>query len=131
MFNPNHYTHDQSYVPPINRPHAIDRWHERTPADVTLIEAWKEATPVHAPECEADSTRLYAPYNVLLVERAGVLRTVLHNDGQIDHSGLSECPHCDCVYDPLRSGDTCQWCDGPLPARRTTGGATLVLGGGE
>jgi len=49
MFNVNHYTHDQSYVPPINRPHAIDQWTDRTPAELPLVDAWKEAIPVDAP----------------------------------------------------------------------------------
>lgn len=125
------YTHDQSYVPPIKRPHAPDRWGERTPAEVSVEEAWKEAVPVHAPECDATSTRLYVPYDVLLVERAGMLRTVLHNDGRIDLEGLSACGSCEGLYDPLRVGGECRWCDAPLSARRTTGGVTLVTGGGQ
>lgn len=129
MFDPNHYAHDQSYVPPINRPHAIDQWNDRTPAELSLVEAWKAAVPVHAPECDADSTRLYVPYDALLVERAGVLRTVLHNDGRIDLNGLSTCPSCEGLYDPLRSSGTCRWCDAPLPTQQTTGGVTLVRGG--
>jgi hypothetical protein len=131
MFNPNHYAHDQSYVPTINRPHAIDQWTARTPAELRLVEAWKTAIPVNAPECDADSTRLYVPYDVLLVERGGVLRTVLHNDGRIDTAGLSVCPGCEGLYDPLLTGASCRWCDGPLPSRRSTGGVTLVVGGGQ
>jgi hypothetical protein len=124
-----HYTHAQSYVPSINRPHAPERWEERTPADISLAEAWKDAVPVHAPECDADSTRLYAPYDVLLVERAGTLRTVLYNDGRINPEGLAACPSCDGLYDPLQSSGTCRWCDAPLPTHRTAGGVTLVTGG--
>lgn len=126
-----HYAHNQSYVPPINYPHAPERWEERTPAEISLEEAWKEAVPVHAPECDATSTRLYVPYDVLLVERAGMLRTVLNNDGRINLEGLSACPSCEGLYDPLHADGTCGWCDALLPTRRTTGGVTLVSGGDQ
>jgi len=131
MFNVNHYTHDQSYVPPINRPHAIDQWTDRTPAELPLVDAWKEAIPGRRPECDADSTRLYVPYDALLIERGGVLRTVLHNDGRIDTDGLSVCPSCKGFYDPLHSDGDCRWCNAPLPSRRSTSGVTLVVGGGQ
>jgi len=124
-----HYTHDQSYVPPINRPHAVEKWEARTPAEIPLEEGWKAAIPVRAPECNATFTRLYAPYNVLFVVRDGLLRTTLINDGRIDLEGLSVCPECDDLYDPLRASGTCPWCDATLPSQRTTGGVTLIAGG--
>lgn len=126
-----HYTHDESYVPPINRPHAPEMWEERTPAEISLEEGWKAAIPVRAPECNARFTRLYAPYNVLFVVRGGLLRTELINDGRIDTEGLSVCSACDELYDPLRASRTCPWCDAVLPDQRTTGGVTLVSGGGQ
>jgi len=125
-----HYTHDQSYVPPINRPHAPDMWQDRTPAEVSLEAAWRVAIPVHAPECNASHTRLYAPYDALFVVRGGVLRTVLNNDGRIDTEGLATCAGCDELVDPLRD-DECPWCDSPLPAQQVTGGVTLVKGGDD
>jgi hypothetical protein len=129
MFDVNHYTHDQSYVPQINRPHAPEQWRTRTPAGLTLVEAWKQAVPIRAPDCDADSTRLYAPYDALLVERSGVLRTVLNNDGRVETDGLSTCPSCNGLYDPLRTEGSCRWCGAPLPSQRTTASVTLVRGG--
>lgn len=131
MFDSTHYTHDQSYVPHINRPHAVEQWTDRTPADIPLVDAWREAVPVHAPECNAHSTRLYVPYDALLVERAGLLRTVLHNDDRIDVDGLSICPNCNGLYDPVWSSSVCRWCGETLPDRRKTSGVTLVTGGEE
>jgi len=108
-----HYTHRQSYVPPINRPHAVDRWHERTPAEVSLTEAWKAAVPVGAPETTADDVRLYAPYEMLLIVRAGLLRTELHRDHRTDLSGLLPCPECGDIVDPVLD-EQCPWCDATL-----------------
>lgn len=124
-----HYTHDESYVPPINRPHAPDMWEDRTPAEISLEEGWKRAIPVRAPECNATFTRLYAPYDILFVVRDGLLRTELNNDGRIDLEGLSTCSECNDLYDPFRAGGTCPWCDAVLPSRRKTGGVELVVGG--
>lgn len=108
-----HYTHQRSYVPPINHPHAPEQWRKRTPADISIEEAWKVAIPVNAPECDAQDVRLYAPYNALLLVRGGLLRTALVSDYRTDLSGLGPCPECDDLVDPLRS-DTCPWCNSPL-----------------
>lgn len=108
-----HYTHQQSYVPPINHPHAPQQWRKRTPAEVAIEEAWKVAIPVRAPECDAQDVRLYAPYNALLLVRGGLLRTALISDHRTDLSGLLPCPECDDLVDPMRSG-TCPWCESPL-----------------
>jgi len=126
-----HYTHDKSYVPPINQPHAREMWEARTPAKKSLEEAWRAAIPVRAPECNATYTRLYAPYNMLFVVRDGLLRTELNNDGRIDTEGLSICPCCEELIDPLRAQGHCPWCKATLPSRQTTGGVTLVSGGGQ
>lgn len=125
-----HYTHDQSYVPPIKRPHAPTQWQKRTPAEISLEAAWRAAIPVRAPKCNASFTRLYAPYDVLLVVRDGWLRTALPNDGRINTEGLATCASCEELVDPLRD-DECPWCDTPLPARQATGGVTLVKGGDD
>lgn len=108
-----HYTRRQSYVPPINRPHAVDRWHERTPAEISIEEAWKAAFPVDAPQCNAEAVRLYAPYDMLLIVRAGVLRTELYSDHRTDVTGLFPCSECDDLVDPSRS-TTCPWCGATL-----------------
>lgn len=105
-----HYTHRQSYVPPINRPHAVDRWHERTPAEISITDAWKTAVPVRAPETDADDVRLYAPYDILLIVRAGLLRTELHSDHRTDLSGLLPCTACGDPVDPVLT-ERCPWCD--------------------
>jgi len=124
---PVHYTHQQSYVPPINRPHAPKRWCERTPAEVSIEEAWKVAIPVSAPECQAQDVRLYAPYGMLLLVRGGLLRTALVSDHRTDLSGLLPCPECDDLVDPLRS-DACPWCEATLEQLKC-GQVTVSLGG--
>lgn len=108
-----HNTQRQSYVPPINRPHAPDQWRTRTPAEISIEEAWKVAIPVNAPECNAQDVRLYAPYDALLLVRGGLLRTVLVSDHRTDLSGLLPCPECDDLVDPLQA-DTCPWCDSQM-----------------
>jgi hypothetical protein len=123
-----HYTHEQSYNPPIERPHAETRWTERTPAEPSLRDAWQAAIPVDAPDCDAETVRLYAPYDVLLVVRAGVLRTVLHaDDDRTDHAGLSPCEGCGDLVDPVRDA-RCPWCDAPLATMEVPGGVTLRRG---
>ncbi|MBB6090852.1 hypothetical protein [Halobacterium salinarum] len=108
-----HYTHQQSYVPPINRPHAPEQWRKRTPAEIDIEAAWKLAIPVRAPECNAQDVRLYAPYDALLLVRGGLLRTALLSDHRTDLAGLFPCPSCDDLVDPIRS-DCCPWCDAVL-----------------
>ena len=108
-----HYTHDESYVPRINRPHAPEMWEARTPAEISLEEGWKAAIPVRAPECNARFTRLYAPYDVLFVVRDGLLRTELHSDHRTDLSGLLPCTACGDPVDPVLT-ERCPWCDAAL-----------------
>lgn len=90
-------------------PHAKDRWAERTPAEEPLSEAWAASVCVRAPAAHADETRLYAPYNALLVYRQGMLRTVLHNDGRVECAALGTCSTCENVIDPI-ADETCRWC---------------------
>lgn len=123
-----HYTHEQSYVPTINKPHAIDQWNDRTPAEIPLIDAWRKSIPVAAPECDAETVRYYAPYDALLIVRAGVLRTVLISDNRTDFSGLSPCESCGELVDPLRA-DECPWCEATLEVGNVPGGVVLRRGG--
>jgi hypothetical protein len=123
-----HYTHRQSYVPPINRPHAPEQWRKRTPAAVSIEDAWKVAIPVRAPECDAQDVRLYAPYDALLLVRGGLLRTALLSDHRTDLSGLLPCPECDDLVDPIRS-TTCPWCECELEQLQC-GSVAVDLGGG-
>ena len=109
-------------------PHAYDRWSERTPAEVSLEAAWEAAVSVEAPEADATEARLYPPYNALLVVRDGKLRTVLHNDGRIECSGLGTCDACGKLIDPL-AGATCPWCGGETSSERTLGRVTLTRRG--
>jgi hypothetical protein len=90
-------------------PHADRRWAERTPAEPALSAAWDASVRVRAPAADADEVRLYAPYDALLVYRAGVLRTVLNNDGRLECPGLGACTACGNVVDPV-SGESCRWC---------------------
>jgi hypothetical protein len=90
-------------------PHARTRWRERTRAGVSLRRAWQQAWTVSAPAADADFTRLFPPYDLLLIYRGGMLRTVMHNDGRIDAPRLVECPACDTVNDPFETR-TCRWC---------------------
>lgn len=121
-------TQHQSYAPPINYPHAYKRWSERTPAEVSIEEAWIRAIPVEAPECDAQDVRLYAPYDALLVVRGGVLRTVLLSDDRTDLSGLTPCSKCDDLIDPLRS-EICPWCDTEVSGCLKSGEIAIDLGG--
>ena len=123
-----HYTYDQSYVPPINYPHAYKRWSERTPAEVSIKVAWMCAIPVEAPECDAQDVRLYAPYDALLIVRGGVLRTALLSDYRTDLSGLTPCSKCNDLIDPLRS-ETCPWCDTVVGGCLESGRIAINLGG--
>lgn len=123
-----HYTHEQSYVPAINRPHAIEQWQGRTPAQLSLVDAWRKAIPVEAPECDAETVRLYAPYDVLLIDRGGVLRTVLYADDRTDLSGLSPCESCEELVDPVRA-ERCPWCGYHLDVVTASDGIVLRRGG--
>lgn len=118
-----HYTHRQSYVPPIKQPHASEQWRDRTPAEVSVEEAWKAGVPVEAPECNAQDVRLYSPYDALLVLRAGLLRTVLLGTRRTDLSELAPCTECgDLVHSILSA--RCPWCDAVLD-EVTSGRVTL------
>ena len=122
-----HTNLDQTYLPLIKQ-HARDRWHERTPADRPIEEAWRIATPVDAPAAECSHARLYEPTYALMLVREGWLRTVLNNDGRLQKTGLVMCDNCDDLVDPII--DTrCPSCGNPQPAVQTCGQVTVIHGG--
>lgn len=118
---------DQTFVPPI-KPHAHDRWHQRTPADRPLEVAWRAAKPVDAPAAECSAARLYEPYDALMLIRDGWLRTVLINDGRLNNAGLVMCSACDDLVDPVTDTE-CPWCGEAQPRTQTCGAITIVHGG--
>lgn len=118
---------DQMYLPKIND-HARERWHQRTPADRPLENAWYAAKHVEAPAANCDHARLYEPDDALLIVRAGCLRTVLINDGRLQRDGLVMCEVCDDLVDPITDAE-CPWCGERQPAEQTCGRITVVRGG--
>lgn len=118
---------DQTHLPTI-KPHARDRWQERTPADRPLENAWCKAKPVEAPAAWCTYARLYEPYDALMLVRDGYLRTVLRNDGRLEKDGLVMCEACDDLVDPI-SDDECPWCGTVQPTVRKCGAITVVRGG--
>jgi hypothetical protein len=110
-------------------PHAQDRWAERTPAEEPLSAAWEASVPVQVPAANATETRLYAPYDALLVYRHGLLRTVLLNDGRLECPGLDTCAACENLMDPIED-ETCRWC-GATTRTQGHGGVTLTRGDSE
>jgi RNA polymerase subunit RPABC4/transcription elongation factor Spt4 len=122
-----HTTLDQTYLPLIKQ-HARDRWHERTPGNQPLASAWFSATPVDAPAAKCSHARLYEPTDALMLVRDGWLRTVLINDGRLQHSGLVMCDNCDDLVDPI-THTRCPTCGSPQPAVQTCGQVTVVHGG--
>lgn len=121
-----HNNFDQTYCPPI-KPHARERWQERTSADRPLEAAWRAAKPVEAPAARCAYARLYEPSDVLMLVRAGWLRTVLINDGRLERKGLVMCEGCDDLVDPI-SDEECPWCGNPQPAVQKCGRITVVRG---
>lgn len=69
--------------------------------------------PVEAPGVAGTRVRLYPPYDVVLVVRRGMLRTVLYNDGRLAAPGLHECETCGDLVDPVADA-SCPWCGAPL-----------------
>lgn len=118
---------DQTHLPPI-KPHARDRWNERTPADRPLEVAWRHAKPVEAPAARCSYARLYERYDALMLVRDGWLRTVLNNDGRLEMDGLVMCEACDDLVDPITETE-CPGCGEPQPAVQTCGQITVKRGG--
>ncbi|WP_152422408.1 hypothetical protein [Halorubrum californiense] len=122
-----HTNLDQTYLPLIKQ-HARDRWHERTPADRSIEEAWRVATPVDAPAAECSHARLHEPTDALLLVRDGWLRTVLNNDGRLQKAGFVMCDSCDDLVDPI-TDTCCPSCGDPQPTVQTSGQITIIHGG--
>ncbi|WP_254821947.1 hypothetical protein [Haloglomus halophilum] len=120
---------DQTYLPLIKQ-HARDRWHERTPAERPLEEAWRVAKPVDAPAARCSHARLYEHTDALLLVRDGWLRTVLINDGRLNTPGLVMCRSCDDLVDPITE-TRCPGCGEAQPSTQTCGQITIVRGGGN
>lgn len=118
-----------SHCPPII-PHAEERWQKRTPVNepVDIGIAWKKTIIVGAPEIDCDIARLYQPYDLLIVVREGVIKTVLYADHhRLETEGFIYCVHCDCLIDPCKIDRTCTQCDEPITGSRTGGGMTIRL----
>lgn len=114
--------------PPQITDHARARWASRTPVPdpVALRHAWSRGFEVQASEVDGETVRLYPPYDILLVKRDGVLRTVLNaNYDRLDATGYAKCSECGCLHDPL-TGSKCRWCGAQTTAR---GGITVSHGG--
>jgi hypothetical protein len=108
--------------------HAQNRWTDRTQAEISVKEAWEQSVPVEAPEADSTATRLYPPYNALLVVKHATMTTVLSNDGRLDTSGLIDCPSCGDLVDPV-DDDTCPWCGAECVEEVRPGCVTLTQGG--
>lgn len=119
-----HTNFDQTYLPQIKQ-HARDRWHERTPVDRSIEEAWFIAIPVEAPEADYDHARLYKPTNILLIVRDEWLRTVLNNDGRIQ---APRCDNCDELVESVTSS-RCSSCGEPQSLVQTPGRPTITRDG--
>jgi hypothetical protein len=65
-----------------------------------------------------------------MLVRDGWLRTVLINDGRLQHSGLVMCDACDDLIDPI-THRRCPTCGNPQPAEQTSGQITVVQGGAD
>ena len=119
----------QGTVPVTVSEHARDRWTERTPADVPLEAAWNQALDVEAPEADSTASRLFPPYNALLLVKHTTLTTVLHNhDHRLNTPGLSDCSRCGDLVDPV-DHDTCPWCGEDCVRTTRPGCVTLTRGG--
>lgn len=89
--------------------HAQAQWLDRTPAEISLKTAWEQSIDIEAPAADATATRLYPPYDTVIVCKHGTVTTVLNNDGRLDTRGFVDCPDCDKLVDPVFH-DECPWC---------------------
>ena len=108
--------------------HATARWAARTPVatPIGLRHAWATGLVMQAPEVDGDEVRLYPPYDLLMVKRGGIIRTVLHADyRRLDATGYQRCHECGDLHDPL-TGSECQWCG---TTTEMVGAITISYGG--
>lgn len=119
----------QDTLPVTMSAHARQQWTKRTPADIPLETAWNRAVDVEAPEADSTHSRLYPPYNALLLVKHTTVTTVLHNDStRLNTPGLSDCPRCGDLVDPV-DHDTCPWCGADCAKTTRPGCVTLTRGG--
>ena len=126
-YTTNIQTHRDAEVQIIDHAKEV-RWAERTDSNDpgSLRAAWRQSIRVWSPEVNGEMVRLYAPQDLLLVKRDGVVRTVLHADyTRLEIGGFTRCEHCGNLMNPLEGND-CPWCDNPL----TADGPVISLGGG-
>jgi hypothetical protein len=71
-------------------------------------QAWKESFEVEAPEVDG-KPYLYAPYDILIVERAGMLKTVLNAQRwRMSTPSCTKCEACDLLHPVF--DEACRWC---------------------
>ncbi|QRV16731.1 hypothetical protein JMJ58_07645 [Haloterrigena salifodinae] len=117
----------QTQLPITISEHAQEQWAKRTPAEISLKNAWEQSVAVEAPEADSTAARLYPPYNALLVVQHTTVATVLNNDGRLNTPDLVECAACGDLVDPLE-GDSCPWCGENRAETARPGRVTLTRG---
>lgn len=123
--------HDQT-VPPVTA-HARKRWSERaTGADIDVETAWTQSIPVAAPARNCDNARLYAPSDVLLVRRGGVITTVCPaNYDSLVTIQLGQCPACGNLDVYSGGGEGCRWCGQEATTVQMDNGVEISFAEGE
>ena len=117
----------QTQIPVTISEHAQEQWAKRTPAEISLKNAWEQSVAVEAPAADSTAARLYPPYNALLLVQHATVATVLNNDGRLNTPDLAECTACGNLIDPLE-GDTCPWCGEARVETARPGCVTLTRG---
>ena len=99
--------------------HVQMQWWKRNPdRNVDIKTAWRRGVPIGLPNYDCDSARLYAPKSIAILERDGVMTTVLHSDPiEINDDHLHICSHCGLRFEKEDSEeaeeDACHWCNEP------------------
>lgn len=98
------------------------QWLKRnTNRNIDIRTGWRLGVPVRAPDYDYNTARLYEPADILILERDGVMTTVLHSENiQLNDDHLVKCPCCgnrievDGVDtdDPEAIANACHWCNG-------------------
>lgn len=91
--------------------HAKLRWLQRSATfELHVAEAWRQGYYVGCDEYNGQA-RLHSPGEVVLIEKDGVITTVLETTNisyNADH--LVECRECEYEYKPDSGNRTCPWC---------------------
>ena len=87
---------------------------------------------VTAPKRRCDRARLYAPEDLLLLSRDGVIATVCPaNYGNLETNQLGRCGECGNL-DRFDSADSeCRWCGSRADTLQLDGGVVVSFGGEE